>query len=68
MKPMICLQANSRAPGVRIVASQKVFSGGNLQTTTQPLDLAISGHGFFQVQLPDGTSAYTAERSVSTEC
>ncbi|WP_211830802.1 flagellar basal-body rod protein FlgG [Kistimonas asteriae] len=45
--------------GVRIVASQKVFSGGNLQTTTQPLDLAISGHGFFQVQLPDGTSAYT---------
>ncbi|HHL40627.1 MAG TPA: flagellar basal-body rod protein FlgG [Deltaproteobacteria bacterium] len=45
--------------GTRTVATQKLFSQGNLQQTGNPLDLAIEGDGFFQVTLPDGTIAYT---------
>lgn len=45
--------------GVRVVATQKEFTQGNLQVTDQSLDLAIDGHGFFQVLQPDGTLAYT---------
>lgn len=33
--------------GVRVVGTQKVFTEGNVQTTGQPMDLAISGPGFF---------------------
>src|SRR5690554_3777789 len=35
--------------GVRIVGTQKIFTQGSLQTTEQPLDLAINGRGFFQI-------------------
>jgi flagellar basal-body rod protein FlgG len=45
--------------GVNIVGTQKVFTNGSLQTTSQPLDVAISGNGFLQVRRPDGTPAYT---------
>jgi flagellar basal-body rod protein FlgG len=45
--------------GVNIVGTQKIFTNGNLQTTSQPLDVAISGNGFLQVRRPDGTAAYT---------
>ena len=45
--------------GVRPAAVQKVFAQGDLSSTTNPLDLAIEGDGFFQVQLPDGSTAYT---------
>jgi flagellar basal-body rod protein FlgG len=45
--------------GTRVVGTQKVFSNGSLQTTSQPLDVAISGNGFLQVRRPDGQSAYT---------
>jgi flagellar basal-body rod protein FlgG len=38
-----------------------VFSEGNLEQTTQPLDLAIQGDGFFRVTRPDGTIAYTRD-------
>ncbi|MBA1250739.1 MULTISPECIES: flagellar basal-body rod protein FlgG [Pseudomonas] len=47
--------------GVRIVGTQKNFSEGSLQTTDQPLDMAINGRGFFQVSMPDGTIAYTRD-------
>lgn len=47
--------------GVRVVATQKLFSQGNLSQTENPLDLAINGRGFFQIQLPDGTLAYTRD-------
>jgi len=47
--------------GVRIVGTQKNFSAGSLQTTEQPLDLAINGRGFFQILQPDGTTAYTRD-------
>lgn len=45
--------------GVRIAGTQKQFSFGSLQITDQPLDLAIDGRGFFQIQQPDGSTAYT---------
>jgi flagellar basal-body rod protein FlgG len=45
--------------GTRVVGTQKVFSNGSLQTSTQPLDVAISGNGFLQVRRPDGQPAYT---------
>jgi flagellar basal-body rod protein FlgG len=47
--------------GVRIVGTQKNFTAGSLQTTDQPLDMAVNGHGFFQVLQPDGTTAYTRD-------
>ena len=45
--------------GVRPVATARIFSQGNLQQTTNNLDVAIKGQGFFEVQMPDGTNAYT---------
>lgn len=45
--------------GVRPTAITKIFTQGNFKETTNNLDLAITGKGFFQVQLPDGTIAYT---------
>ncbi|MBD1550659.1 flagellar basal-body rod protein FlgG [Pseudomonas typographi] len=47
--------------GVRIVGTQKNFTEGSLQTTDQPLDMAVNGHGFFQITQPDGTIAYTRD-------
>ncbi|MBS0316635.1 MAG: flagellar basal-body rod protein FlgG [Proteobacteria bacterium] len=49
--------------GTRAVASSRNFSQGNLQQSSNPLDLAIKGNGFFQVQMPDGTTAYTRDGS-----
>ena len=49
--------------GVRIVGTQKIHTQGSLQTTEQPLDMAINGRGFFQVLLPDGTVSYTRDGS-----
>jgi len=47
--------------GVRVVATDKQFSQGNLITTNNPFDLAIEGRGFFEILLPDGTQAYTRD-------
>jgi flagellar basal-body rod protein FlgG len=49
--------------GVRPVASERIFTQGNLQQTGNPLDVAIQGGGFFQVLMPDGTTAYTRDGS-----
>lgn len=49
--------------GARVSASTRNFSQGNLQQTGNHLDLAIKGQGFFQVQLPDGSTAYTRDGS-----
>lgn len=49
--------------GVRQVATQKVYTEGNFQTTGNSLDMAIEGEGFFQVNMPDGTIAYTRDGS-----
>ncbi|MBM7059125.1 flagellar basal-body rod protein FlgG [Pseudomonas sp. UL073] len=45
--------------GVRVAGTQKVFTEGSMQTTGQPMDLAIIGRGFFQVESPDGQTFYT---------
>ena len=50
--------------GVRPVASERVFTQGNLAQTGNQLDLAIDGQGFLQVTLPDGTLAYTRDGSL----
>jgi flagellar basal-body rod protein FlgG len=42
-----------------MTAIQKMFNQGSLRQTQNPFDLAIQGNGFFQVQLPDGTLAYS---------
>ena len=47
--------------GVRTVGTQKMFTQGDLQQTEQPLDWAINGRGFFQIQMPDGRTAYSRD-------
>ncbi|CCK75372.1 MAG: flagellar basal-body rod protein FlgG [Oleispira antarctica] len=47
--------------GVRTAGTQKVFTTGSLQLTDQPLDMAVNGRGFFQIQMPDGTLSYTRD-------
>jgi flagellar basal-body rod protein FlgG len=47
--------------GVRPIATARVFAQGNLNQTNNTLDVAINGQGFFQVQMPDGTTAYTRD-------
>lgn len=49
--------------GVRPVATERLHSQGNLQGTENSNDLAINGKGFFQVEMPDGTTAYTRDGS-----
>ena len=49
--------------GVHPVATEKIFTQGNLQQTGNPLDLAIRGNGFLQVLQPDGSTAYTRDGS-----
>lgn len=45
--------------GVRVIGTTRVFQQGTLLNTGNPLDVAIEGNGFFSVQQPDGTLAYT---------
>lgn len=47
--------------GVQPIATERIFTQGNLQQTGNALDVAIQGDGFFQVLLPDGTTAYTRD-------
>ncbi len=47
--------------GVRVVATERTFTQGNLNSTANALDMAIEGRGFFEILLPDGTSAYTRD-------
>lgn len=49
--------------GVRLNAIQRLNAQGSLEQTQRPLDLAIQGEGFFQVQLPNGNLAYTRDGS-----
>lgn len=49
--------------GVRAVATARNFSQGALTTTGGQTDVAINGRGFFQVQMPDGSTAYTRDGS-----
>ena len=49
--------------GTRAVATSRSFTQGNLQTTERSLDVAIRGNGFFEIQMPDGTTGYTRDGS-----
>jgi flagellar basal-body rod protein FlgG len=59
---------NTQAPtglmlgtGVRVVATEKLHTQGNMVNTQNPLDMAIAGDGFFQISQADGTLAYTRD-------
>jgi flagellar basal-body rod protein FlgG len=47
--------------GTRVSASTRNFSQGNLQQTGNNLDLAVKGQGFFQIQMPDGSTGYSRD-------
>jgi len=53
--------------GVRPVATERLFTQGNLQQTGNAHDIAIQGNGFFQILLPDGTTAYTRDGSFQSD-
>lgn len=47
--------------GVRVVATEKIFTQGNIVQTGNSLDMAIQGRGFFQILMPDGDFGYTRD-------
>jgi flagellar basal-body rod protein FlgG len=47
--------------GVRAAATSRNFSQGTLNQTSNSLDMAIEGNGFFQIQMPDGTTGYSRD-------
>lgn len=49
----------SLGSGVQVKGTAKIDTQGTLQTTGDALDMAIEGAGFFQVEMPDGRTAYT---------
>jgi len=51
--------------GVRLAAIMRLHTQGAPEQTGRPLDVAIEGDGFFQVEKPDGTTAYTRDGSFS---
>ena len=53
--------------GTQVVSTEKLFTQGNLLQTNNPFDLAINGRGFFEVQLPDGSAAYTRDGSFQVD-
>jgi len=52
--------------GARPVATSRIFTTGELSQTGERLDVAIQGDGFFEVQLPDGSRAYTRDGAFKT--
>jgi flagellar basal-body rod protein FlgG len=53
--------------GVQPVAAERILSQGNLTATGNPKDVAISGNGYFQVLMPDGTTGYTRDGAFQTD-
>ena len=51
--------------GVRTVATGKIFTQGTLQQTDNNLDMAIQGRGFFSVLMPDGSTSFTRDGTLS---
>src|ERR1051325_6044378 len=52
--------------GSRPVATARIFTTGDLTQTGEKLDVALQGDGFFEVQMPDGTRAYTRDGAFKT--
>lgn len=53
--------------GVRPVSTENIFTQGAPQPTDNPRDVFINGAGFFQVLLPDGTTAYTRDGAFQSD-
>ena len=53
----------SLGTGVRVVATEKLHTQGNLSQTGKPLDIAVQGRGFFQILRPDGSLGYSRDGS-----
>ncbi len=53
--------------GSQLISTSKVFTTGELSQTGEKLDVAIQGQGFFEVQMPDGTLAYTRDGALKTD-
>jgi len=53
--------------GVKTVGTPRLMGQGTLSTTGNDLDLAVRGEGFFKIQMPDGTFAYTRDGSFTTD-
>lgn len=53
--------------GVRTVATERLFSQGNIVQTENPLHMALQGRGFFEILQPDGTTAYTRDGSFALD-
>lgn len=49
----------SMGTGVQMTGTARIDTQGSLQTTGNAYDLAIEGSGYFQIELPDGRTAYT---------
>src|ERR687883_117672 len=49
--------------GVKTVGTPRLMTQGTLSNTGNDLDIAIRGEGFFKIQMPDGTFAYTRDGS-----
>lgn len=49
--------------GVTVATVSQTFSQGSINITGNGLDVAINGGGFFQLQMPDGSLAYTRDGS-----
>ena len=55
----MAVTTNTIGAGVSATASEKVFTDGGLKQTNAELDVALSGNGFFEIELNDGANAYT---------
>ncbi|HEC05786.1 MAG TPA: flagellar basal-body rod protein FlgG [Thiolapillus brandeum] len=53
--------------GVRTVATEKLFTQGNIVQTGNALDVAIQGRGFVQVLMPDGSLAYSRDGTMQMD-
>jgi len=53
--------------GVKIVATEKDYTQGSVNQTNAPLDMSVTGRGFFQITLPDGTISYTRDGTFSLD-
>jgi flagellar basal-body rod protein FlgG len=51
--------------GARTSSTYRIVGQGNLATTSNPYDVAINGKGYFHIQMPDGTDAYTRDGSLA---
>src|SRR3989339_1110457 len=53
--------------GTKTSATNRIFTEGSFRSTGNKLDIAVEGDGFFQVQLDDGTLAYTRDGSLKID-